>query len=204
MIHDNDAHHSIVINHTIWTAERTQKKILRIRWLIAYLSTQELREIQEKKKRPLEEDDESLEVKLPNKKRKFGSAAKKKGKKFKWSQTRGLDIAIRFRLGDVNEANRSTSGSNPSVSTSQLPVTSDDVQNIVRFTHQKVPCVSILHLKLFTVLYLYAAAEYNTLCIKKEISSQFVLASLKVCYFLVIRYFKWRTRLNLSTHSRRF
>lgn len=43
----------------------------------------ELREIQEKKKRSLEEDDDSLEVKLPNKKRKFGSAGKKKGKKFK-------------------------------------------------------------------------------------------------------------------------
>lgn len=57
--------------------------MLRIRWLIAYLSTQELREIQEKKKRPPEENDESLEVKLPNKKRKFGSAGKKKGKKFK-------------------------------------------------------------------------------------------------------------------------
>lgn len=26
MIHDNDAHHAIIINHTIWTAETTQKK----------------------------------------------------------------------------------------------------------------------------------------------------------------------------------
>lgn len=31
-----------------------------------------------------------------------------------------------------------------------------------------MPCVSILHLKLFTVLYLYAAAEYNTLYITKR------------------------------------
>ena len=45
--------------------------------------TQELREIQEKKKRPLEEEGEGQEIRMPSKKKKFGSAGKKKGKKFK-------------------------------------------------------------------------------------------------------------------------
>ena len=44
---------------------------------------QELREIQEKKKRPLEEEGESQEIRMPSKKKKFNSAGKKKGKKFK-------------------------------------------------------------------------------------------------------------------------
>lgn len=43
----------------------------------------ELREIQEKKKRPLEEEGESQEIRMPSKKKKFNSAGKKKGKKFK-------------------------------------------------------------------------------------------------------------------------
>ncbi|KAM7447537.1 putative ATP-dependent RNA helicase ddx47 [Porites harrisoni] len=43
----------------------------------------ELREIQEKKKRPLEEEGESHEIRMPSKKKKFNSAGKKKGKKFK-------------------------------------------------------------------------------------------------------------------------
>jgi len=43
----------------------------------------ELREIQEKKKRPLEEEGEGQEIRMPSKKKKFGSVGKKKGKKFK-------------------------------------------------------------------------------------------------------------------------
>ena len=45
-------------------------------------STQELREIQEKKKRPLEEEADSQEIRMPSKKKKFATG-KKKGKKFK-------------------------------------------------------------------------------------------------------------------------
>lgn len=46
------------------------------------VSTQELREIQEKKKRPLEEEADSQEIRMPSKKKKFATG-KKKGKKFK-------------------------------------------------------------------------------------------------------------------------
>lgn len=50
--------------------------------MTCHVSTQELREIQEKKKRPLEEDGDSQEIRMPSKKKKF-VAGKKKGKKFK-------------------------------------------------------------------------------------------------------------------------
>ena len=43
---------------------------------------QELREMQEKKKRPLEEDEDSREVRMPSKKKKFTNG-KKKGKRHK-------------------------------------------------------------------------------------------------------------------------
>lgn len=46
------------------------------------LFTQELREIQEKKKRPLEDEADSQEIRMPSKKKKFATG-KKKGKKFK-------------------------------------------------------------------------------------------------------------------------
>ena len=50
--------------------------------VIYHISIQELREIQEKKKRPLEEEGDSQEIRMPSKKKKF-AAGKKKGKKFK-------------------------------------------------------------------------------------------------------------------------
>jgi len=46
------------------------------------VSTQELREIQEKKKRPLEDEADNQEIRMPSKKKKFATG-KKKGKKFK-------------------------------------------------------------------------------------------------------------------------
>lgn len=50
--------------------------------MIFDVSNQELREIQEKKKRPLEDEADSREIRMPSKKKKFASG-KKKGKKFK-------------------------------------------------------------------------------------------------------------------------
>ena len=50
--------------------------------MIFDVSNQEQREIQEKKKRPLEDAADSQEIRMPSKKKKFASG-KKKGKKFK-------------------------------------------------------------------------------------------------------------------------
>ena len=50
--------------------------------MIFDVSNQEQREIQEKKKRPLKDEADSQEIRMPSKKKKFVSG-KKKGKKFK-------------------------------------------------------------------------------------------------------------------------